>query len=150
MGRMEGYQRALAKYGMPAAPEYIRAHDDVGDATDDTAYAAMKELLEMNERPDGVFCFNDPVAVNSMKAALDAGFRIPEDVAFAGSGNIRHADFLRVPLTSVDQNSIAIGERAAKMALAMIDSKGDGKPKTILLEPRLVVRQSSMRKPSAV
>jgi LacI family transcriptional regulator len=112
----------------------------------------MKELLETSEPPDGVFCFNDPVAVNSMKAALDAGFRIPEDVAFVGSGNIRHADFLRVPLTSVDQNSVAIGERAAKMALGLIESRGIEpktaiKPKTVLLEPRLVVRQSSMRKP---
>ncbi len=153
MGRLEGYKRALERYKLPIVPEYIRPHDDVGDATDDTAYATMKELLEMPERPDGVFCFNDPVAVNSMKAALNAGFRIPEDVAFAGSGNIRNADFLRVPLTSVDQNSVAIGERAAKMALSMIESKVKGsdapaaRPKTVLLEPRLVVRQSSMRKP---
>jgi len=111
----------------------------------------VKELLEMSEPPDGIFCFNDPVAVNSMKSALDAGFRIPEDVAFVGSGNIRHADFLRVPLTSVDQNSIAIGERAAKMALGMIEAKGresEGtKLRTVLLEPKLVVRQSSMRTP---
>lgn len=157
MGRLEGHKRALAKHNLPQPPEYIRAHDDVGDATDDTAYATMKELLEISEPPDGVFCFNDPVAINAMKAALDAGFRIPEDVAFAGSGNIRNADFLRVPLTSVDQNSIAIGERAAKLALSLIGSKSaqsngpepgcGGKPKTVLLEPRLVVRQSSMRKP---
>ena len=152
LGRMEGYKKALAKYELPVIPEYIRAHDDVGDATDDTAYATVKELLEMSEPPDGIFCFNDPVAVNSMKSALDAGFRIPEDVAFVGSGNIRHADFLRVPLSSVDQNSIAIGERAAKLALGMIESKGMEsktavKPKTVLLEPKLVVRQSSMRTP---
>jgi LacI family transcriptional regulator len=154
MGRMEGYKRALAKYELPMLAEYIRPLDDVGDATDDTAYAAMKELLELPEPPDGVFGFNDPVAVDAMKAVLDAGLRIPEDIAFAGSGNIRHADFFRVPLTSVDQNSIAIGERAAKLALSMIESKssppkGAAKPKSVLLEPRLVVRQSSMRKPAA-
>jgi LacI family transcriptional regulator len=68
-------------------------------------------------------------------------------VAVVGSGNIRHADFLRVPLTSIDQNSVAIGERAGRLALGLMESKVPVKPKTILLEPRLVVRQSSMRIP---
>jgi LacI family transcriptional regulator len=146
-GRLEGYRRALEKHGLAIRPEYVRAHDDTGDATDAAAYATMKDLLTLPEPPDGVFGFNDQFAVNAMKATLDAGLRIPEDVAFVGSGNIHHADFLRVPLTTIDQNSIAIGERAAKIALAMIESKTPISPKTVLLEPRLVVRQSSMRVP---
>ena len=107
----------------------------------------MKELLALDSPPDAVFSFNDPIALNAMKAVLDAGLRIPEDVAFVGSGNILHADFLRVPLTTIDQNSIAIGERAGKLALHLIESKTPQTPKTILLEPRLVVRHSSMRNP---
>jgi LacI family transcriptional regulator len=147
LGRLEGYQRALNKHGIEIRPEYVRAHDDTGDATDAAAYASMKDLLTLPEPPDGVFGFNDQYAVNAMKATLDAGLRIPEDVAFIGSGNIQHADFLRVPLTTIDQNSISIGERAAKIALAMIESKTPIAAKTVLLEPRLVVRQSSMRSP---
>ncbi len=147
LGRLEGYRQSLAKHGLALRPEYIRPHDETGDATDDAAYATMKELLKLPEPPDGVFGFNDQFAVNAMKAVLDAGLRIPEDVAFIGSGNIKHADFLRVPLTTIDQNSIAIGERAAKIALSMIESKTPLKPRNVVLEPRLVVRQSSMRIP---
>jgi LacI family transcriptional regulator len=147
MGRLEGYRQALLKHGIEVRPEYIRAHDETGDATDDAAYATMKDLLRLPEPPDGVFGFNDQFAVNAMKAVLDAGKRIPEDVAFIGSGNIKHADFLRVPLTTIDQNSVAIGERAAKIALSIIESKTPVRPRTVLLEPRLVVRQSSMRIP---
>lgn len=147
VGRLEGYRRALEKHGIAVRPDYIRTLDETGDASDDAAYATMKELLALNEPPDGVFCFNDPNALNAMKAVLESGLRVPEDVAVVGSGNIRHADFLRVPLTSIDQNSIAIGERAGKLALALIESKTPVKPKTVLLEPRLVVRQSSMRIP---
>lgn len=152
LGRLEGYRRALERHGIAFRPEYARAHDETGDATDDASYATMKELLVLEEPPDGVFCFNDQFALNAMKAVLDAGLRIPEDVAIVGSGNIQHADFLRVPLTTVDQNSIAIGERAAKLALSLIESgtgesKTAEKPRTILLEPKLVVRQSSMRVP---
>jgi LacI family transcriptional regulator len=147
LGRLDGYRRALEKHDLPILPEYMRPHDDTGDATDAAAYATMKELLTLPQPPDGVFGFNDQFAVNAMKATLDAGLRIPEDVAFIGSGNIQHADFLRVPLTTIDQNSISIGERAAKIALAMIESKTPQSAKTVLLEPRLVVRQSSMRNP---
>jgi LacI family transcriptional regulator len=147
LGRLEGYRQALLKHGIAVRPEYIRAHDETGDATDDAAYATMKELMKLPEPPDGVFGFNDQFAVNAMKAVLDAGKRIPEDVAFIGSGNIKHADFLRVPLTTIDQNSVAIGERAAKIALSIIESKTPLQPRTVLLEPRLVVRQSSMRIP---
>jgi len=146
-GRLAGYRRALEKHGLQVRPEFIRAHDDAGDATNDAAYATMKELLRLPEPPDGIFGFNDQYAVSAMKAALDAGLRIPEDVAFIGSGNIQHADFLRVPLTTIDQNSLAIGERAAKIALSMIESKTPLEPRTVLLEPRLVVRRSSMRIP---
>jgi LacI family transcriptional regulator len=156
-GRLEGYRRALEKHGLVTRSEYIRTLDESGDASDDAAYAAMKELLALDEPPDGVYCFNDPSALNAMKAVLDAGLRIPEDVALVGSGNIRHADFLRVPLTTIDLNSIAIGERAAKLALTLIEAKtlaskavesiSPSRPKTILLEAKLVVRQSSMRIP---
>jgi len=145
LGRLEGYRRALEKHSLPIRPEYIRTLDETGDASDDPSYAAMKELLALDDPPDGVFCFNDPAALNAMKAVLEAGLRIPDDVAVVGSGNIRHADFLRVPLTSIDQNSVAIGERAGKLALGLIESKSPQKAKTILLEPRLVVRQSSIR-----
>jgi LacI family transcriptional regulator len=147
LGRMEGYRRALEKHSLPIRPEYIRLLDESGDATQNAAYGAMKELLALDSPPDAVFSFNDPIALNAMKAVLDAGLRIPEDVAFVGSGNILHADFLRVPLTTIDQNSIAIGERAGKLALHLIESKTPQTPKTILLEPRLVVRHSSMRNP---
>jgi LacI family transcriptional regulator len=147
MGRLTGYRRALEKHGVATLPEYMRALDEIGDASDDAAYAAMKELLSLRDRPDAVYCFNDPSALNAMKAVLDAGLQIPSDVAIVGSGNIRHADFLRVPLTTIDQNSIAMGERAGKLALSLIEAKTPQKAKTVLLEPRLVMRPSSMRIP---
>jgi LacI family transcriptional regulator len=146
-GRLEGYRRALEKHGIAWQPEYVRAVDEAGDASDDAAYATMKELLALGSRPDGVYCFNDPSALNAMKAVLDAGLSIPGDVAIVGSGNIRHADFLRVPLTTIDLNSVAMGERAGKLALGLIESKEAQKAKISLLEPRLVMRSSSMRIP---
>jgi LacI family transcriptional regulator len=147
--RLEGYRHALRSNSMVLRPEYDRVLSEAGDANDSAAYAAMKELMALREPPDGVFCFNDQCAINGMKAVLDAGLRIPEDVAFVGTGNIRHSDFLRVPLTTFDQNAVLIGENAANLALSMIESAVPLPPRTILLEAKLVVRQSSMRRPAA-
>jgi LacI family transcriptional regulator len=61
-----------------------------------------------------------------------------------GCGNVTYADFLRVPLTSVDQHSEAIGERAAKLALSILEER-PGRSKQIILQPQLVERASTRR-----
>jgi LacI family transcriptional regulator len=144
-GRLEGYRRALARHGMTAQDNYIislRSGDDAGDAG---GYEAMRKLLALRPAPDAVFCFNDPVAMGAMKAILDVGSRIPDDVAVIGCGNVNYAGLLRVPLSSIDQGSAAIGERAANLALSLVASKTAVRPETILLEPKLVVRSSTRR-----
>jgi len=119
----------------------------IGSSGDDRGepggYEAAKKLLALNPRPDGIFCFNDPIALGAMRAILDAGLRIPEDVAVVGCGNVLYSDFLRVPLTSVDQDSSAIGTQAAELALSLVSAKTALRPKTKLITPRLVVRASS-------
>jgi LacI family transcriptional regulator len=87
--------------------------------------------------------------MGAMNAILDAGARIPEDIAVIGCGNVHYDASLRVPLSSIDQQSAAIGERAAKMAMSLIESKTASRPKSVILEPKLVVRASTQRKPRA-
>jgi hypothetical protein len=102
-------------------------------------------LLALQPRPDAVFCFNDPAAIGAMEAILDAGLRIPEDIALVGCGNLTWSGYLRVPLTSVDQSSYKLGEEAAKLALTLSKAKKETNPrlKSILITPKLVMRQSS-------
>jgi LacI family transcriptional regulator len=84
-----------------------------------------------------------------MAAILDAGLRIPDDVALVGCSNLPYDNFLRVPLTSVDQQSVAIGQRAARLAIRLITSDRTLPPKTILLDPTLVIRDSTKKHPPA-
>ena len=145
IGRLEGYRRALARHGLAPLEGYVVTGRSADDAGDVSGYEAMRKLLALDPRPDGVFCYNDPVAMGAMKAILESGRRIPEDIAVIGCGNVRYADLLRVPLSSVDQSSAAIGERAAKLALSLIESAAPMRPKKVLLEPTLVVRASTER-----
>ena len=145
LGRLEGYRRALAGRGAPLRAEYVAPIGNSGDDRGATGgYEATKKLLALKKPPDGIFCFNDPIALGAMRAILDAGLRIPEDVAVVGCGNVLYSDFLRVPLTSVDQDSAAIGRLAAELALSLVGG-GTVRPRTELVQPRLVARASSLR-----
>ncbi len=146
LGRYEGYRRALAQHGLSPETRHVVAIGTAADARGDIGgYEAAKELLRARPRPDGLFCYNDPVAMGAMKAILEAGLRIPEDIAVIGCGNLHYSDFLRVPLSTVDQGSAEIGERAARLALSLIGAQAPVRPKTILIEPKLVARASSLR-----
>ena len=83
-----------------------------------------------------------------MRAILHAGLRIPQDIAVVGCGNLLYADFLRVPLSSIDQNSQAIGDRSAALALALIEAKTPPRPESVLVTPKLIPRASSLRRTS--
>lgn len=151
MGRLVGFRRALAAHGLSALPEQIvsigASGDDRGDAG---GYETTAKLLRDRPQPDGIFCYNDPIALGAMRAILDAGLRIPEDVAVVGCGNVLYSDFLRVPLTSIDQDSAAIASHAAEMALALVEAKGPVRPQTKLASPKLVTRASSLRNASSL
>lgn len=145
VGRLEGYKRTLAKRGMPVDPQLIVNTGRVEELGDESGYEATKKLLKLSPRPDGIFCYNDPVAFGAIAAILDAGLRVPEDVAVVGCGNNFYDKFLKVPLTSVDQQSVAIGQRAAKLGLQILDVPGTLPPREILLEPKLILRESTAR-----
>jgi LacI family transcriptional regulator len=139
--RLAGYQHALKQHSLPAPPSYVvqaRYEDRSG-------YKAMRELIGARPMPDGVFCYNDPVAIGAMKAILEAGLRIPEDIAVVGAGNVHYSDLLAVPLTTIDQSAQQMGRRAAELLLEQISAKGTIRPKKILIEPKLVVRRSTER-----
>lgn len=145
-GRAAGYREALAEAGMAIPPGYVQATANGGERAEESGYAAMRRLLALRPRPDAVFCFNDPTAIGAMKAILEAGLRIPRDIAVAGCGNILNSDFLAVPLTTIDQDGRGIGLKTAKLALSVVESPI--RRRTILLEQRLIPRASSLRLPS--
>ena len=112
------------------------------DRSEEQGYEGMTRLLALKSVPDGVFCYNDEVAIGALRAILEAGMRIPADIAVIGVDNIRFADLLRVPLSSVDQNNYQIGERAAQLALKLIELK-TAPPRQITLPIGLIAGEST-------
>ncbi len=140
-GRLRGYKRALQKHRLTAPDAYIYS----GAVNDSGGCEAMQHLLSVRPRPDGVFCYNDPVAAGAIKAILEAGLQVPRDIAVIGAGDVHYSDLLRVPLSTINQSSLDIGHSAAELLLECMESKTPRAPKRILFPPRLVIRESTRR-----
>jgi LacI family transcriptional regulator len=144
--RVEGYKRALIQNGLKVIDNYIISEPKGDVETRQRGAEAMRQLLGLKPRPDGVFCFNDPMAMGAMNYALDHGLRIPEDIAVIGCGNLHYDDALSVPLSSINQHSRRIGQEAARLALGILNSKVPPKPENVILQPELIARRSTLRR----
>ncbi len=144
--RLEGYRQALSNRAYSFSKQYVIQRETVDIQSRQQGAIAMQRLLALNPKPDGVFCYNDPLAIGAMDTILAAGLSIPGDIAIIGCGNLHYDDALRVPLSSVDQHNAQLGEAAGKLLLAMLTSKnGRSRPKSIVLEPHLVPRASTVQ-----
>ncbi len=140
--RLRGFRASMRDHQYEVPETYLLTQERFEEAGDAAGYASMQKLLKLKRPPDAVFCYNDLTAIGAMNAAAEAGLRIPQDIAFIGCGNFRYADYLKVPLSSVDHSTSALGAEAGKLALSLMDQP-DQPPQTIVLEPKVIARASS-------
>jgi LacI family transcriptional regulator len=145
MQRLEGYKRVIIQEGLKLSSDFIVGQRKVDIDSRAHGAEAVAKLLKLNPRPDGIFCYNDPLAMGAIDYVLDHGLRVPEDVAIIGCGNLHYDSSLRVPLSSIDQHSRLIGEEAARLTLGILKSKRPPEPERVILQPELVVRASTQR-----
>ena len=138
VGRLKGYREALAAAGLKPPDGYV-----VYAADDASGYDAAKRLLQLRPVPDGIFGYNDPAAAGTLKAVLEAGIRIPEELKVIGAGNVHYSDLLRVPLSTVDQRSMDIGRQAAEILSKALAAKRKRQPVSIFIEPTIIARDST-------
>lgn len=101
----------------------------------------MQTVLAGEKRPTAVMCVNDSVAVGAVKAALEAGVSVPAELSVTGFDDTLLATSITPELTTVSQNSHALGEQAVQLLHQMIS--GEKGRKLTVLEPQLICRQST-------
>lgn len=109
-------------------------------------YAGAKELLESGTRFTAIYSANDYMAAGAISALREAGLEVPRDVSLVGYDNTPISAEYMLKLTTVDDMGIAIGRNAAQRILdrlAASESSPKRKPKKVLLQPNLVVRDST-------
>lgn len=136
--RVHGFRKALYDAKILANPELEIAipHHANEEAS---VKRAMLQLLAMTQPPDAVFCYNDTTALTAMHACLEAGLKIPHDIAIVGFDNISAAAKSNPPLTSVHVDKEALGAEGVTMLLRKAQDEAVDK----MLAVQLIVRESS-------
>lgn len=115
-----------------------------GDFTPESGAKAVKEWLKEDFRPTAVIGVNDLVALGVFDALLEAGLRIPEDVAVAGFDDIQLAESRMIGLTSVAQHIDEMAVRAVRMLMRLSSGELEDGSHHEILKPELVVRRSTI------
>ena len=142
--RLNGYKEALKINGFSIDEALIIE----GNLTIGSGYASMSQLLGQTNAPDGVFAVEDFSALGAMKALKEKGIYIPAEVAVIGFANEAFGEHITPSLSTIDQQTIRMGEEAAKLffELSKDDTFYKKPPKKIVLNPVLLCRNSSLRK----
>jgi LacI family transcriptional regulator len=95
------------------------------------------------ERPTGVTCYNDLVALGVLRALAELGIRVPDDVSVIGFDDLAIVDYLAVPLTSVHVPKHEMGRRATEILIQHIEAREALPPVKEYLSGALVLRAST-------
>ncbi|HNW51860.1 MAG TPA: LacI family DNA-binding transcriptional regulator [Prolixibacteraceae bacterium] len=140
--RYNGYLKAMAEFGVDVSDQLCFE----GTPTIQVAFDCARKILEKNNLPDAIFATSDYMAMGVIQACNEKGLRVPDDMAVAGYANEPFAELISPKLTTVEQFSEEIGKAAAQLLLEELDSENEEIiPKRMVLKPKLIIRESTIR-----
>jgi DNA-binding LacI/PurR family transcriptional regulator len=119
--RLRGYREAMQAAGLEVPAELVvnaRPWLREGGAR------AMQAVLDAGTRFDGVVAFNDLIGLGALRVLLDAGIRVPEDVALIGFDDIDDTRYVSPSMSSIDPGRREIAETALRFLLDRVDAAG--------------------------
>ncbi|OMF38846.1 LacI family transcriptional regulator [Paenibacillus sp. FSL H8-0548] len=128
--KLTEYQLSLRKEWLLYGEFSVRAGRDL-----------MSKLLEGEQRPSAVLCVNDFTAIGAIKAALEHGLRIPQDISIVGFDDSPLSTAVIPELTTVTQNTNDLGSLAVETIHQIVN--GNKTKRNMVLQPELVIRQST-------
>jgi LacI family transcriptional regulator len=138
--RTEGYLKALRNNNIPIDENLILKIEDMDHCED-----KIEELMK-NNTFDAIFAVNELFAVTSIKLASKLNLKVPEDLSIIGFTDGMISKYSSPSITTVSQNEIKMGEKAAKMLIDRLENEDDDEEhyKTEVIETNLVERESTL------
>jgi len=139
--RKRGYIEALKSYGLPVDEKMIIPCSMESQGGKE----GLQRLMQLPQRPEAIFCINDPVAIGVYQQLQIYGLKIPDDMAVVGFSNNEISSIMKPALTTVDQSVKEIGKRAGELLVEQLNSstKSITGDKTEIMEANLIVRDSA-------
>ena len=138
--RLTGFRNTILENNITLDPEYIVQ----GKYKENEGYLGAKKLLSLNNPPTAIFTANDLIAIGAIKAILEAGLKIPEDISIIGYNDIWVSSSINPPLTTIKSPLFDMGYFGAELLYNII--KGNEKKlKNIVLPVELIIRESTSK-----
>lgn len=138
--RLAGYVEALEAAGLAVDPELLL----YADFKDEGGYHAVSLLLEMQDPPDAIFVTNNRMTTGALHALKEFDISIPDEVSLVGFDDLPWADIVSPGVTTVRQPTYEMGTAAARRLIERLEGD-DSAPQTIVFDPELIVRASSVK-----
>jgi LacI family transcriptional regulator len=110
--------------------------------TPELGFVPAKELFERGVDFTALICYNDVAAIGAIRAIMDHGLRVPQDISVVGFDDIGGASYNNPSLTTIRQPLNQIGAVAARILLQRIRGQA-AFPDFVSIQPELVVREST-------
>jgi LacI family transcriptional regulator len=138
--RKESFENHMKEHGLNVPPEYLVNGPFYSK---ENGYQAMQELMALDSPPTAIFCASDLLAIGAIEAIKEAGKSVPEDFSIIGYDGIDLSQMITPRLTTIKQDSQAMGTVAASRIMSMIDQTEKKEGESISIQTELIVGQST-------
>ena len=136
--RERGFYQAFESPPLGAElPELVRVQPTVSGGA-----AGLQKLLERRPDLDGIFAYNDSMAVGAMRAAQARGYRVPDDIAIVGCNDIEMSALVNPGLTTIRLDRPRLSAEAIRVLHELIEEPTSN-PTPLVLPVELVIREST-------
>lgn len=140
LARKTAFASSMREIGLPVRPEFVVE----GDHKMDGGKLALRRLWDLRKRPTAILCSNDMTAIGVMREAFEFGIQVPKDLSVIGFDDIRMAEFMIPPLTTVQMSQAELASLAFHALLKEANRDTPVSECTeYILRTRLVLRKST-------
>ncbi len=136
--RMEGFAHYIRERKLPVASVI----QPMGLFPDGVALA--KKVFNLEKLPDGIFAYNDPLAIAVLTEVLRRGLKVPDDIAIVGCDNTEVCLYCYPALTSIDTNVSQVVKIALQKVVDLTNGM-EAEPRHTKVPVKLVIRESTNR-----
>ncbi len=139
--RVQGVRRAFSESRHVCRDSMIV---EAGSSLEEGYRAGLKYFSEVTkDRPTGVTCYNDLVALGLLRALKELGISVPGEVAVVGFDDLHLLDYLPVGLTTIHVPKFEMGKQAAELLIRQIEHGRSPAVEKVILDARLVMRETA-------
>lgn len=141
LNRMQGFIRAFRENNIQFFPEMIVTYTT--EEKEGSYLQKLKDILVSDEKPTGIICYNDEIAIKVLNVLRDLEIKVPEELSIVGYDDSYLAEASEIKLTSVTHPKMDMGIEAAKWIVSAVENGDWEETRQKVYEPEIVIRNST-------